>query len=293
MANVLTDEQLAAFRRDGVVHVPAVIDADTVERMRGAVRRLVAAPSRHGANITPKGEPGMFFQDRHLFPHDREFEGFLFETPFAQMAAEATGSATVRGFYEQVFVKEPGTRESFAWHQDRPYWNVDGMQICSTWLALSSADVVSSSLEFVRGSHRWGKTFRPEYPGLEGRDPKEVEALLWRGLADYIESFEDVCPEFEAYPERYDVTGFAVEPGDVLLFDYRVVHRSGPNAGNARREAISWRWLGDDAVWAPKSGGDPIVLPKHTFLAPGERITDDAVFPIVYPSPTRRAAPAP
>ena len=280
-----TEEQVSEYRRDGVVHLPGAVDEATVARMMEAVDGVIAAPSRFGGVITEPGRPGMFFQDRHLFPHRPEFEAFLHETSLAAMAAQAMGSSSVRAFYDHVFVKDPGTRENFVWHQDRPYWAVDGTQICSTWLALTPATADSSALEFVVGSHRWDRTFRPEYPALEGRPPEEVEAALWQGVADHIRSFDDVCPAFEDHPDLYDVRSFAVEPGDALLFDYRTVHRSGPNAGSVRRAAISWRWLGDDAFWAPKPGADPIVRPEDTVLEPGDPITDDAVFPVVYRAP--------
>lgn len=281
----LTEDQVAEYRRDGVVHLRAAVDPDTVTRMSEAVESVIAEPSRFGGNITQPGRPGMFFQDRHLFPDRPVFEGFLHETPLASMAAQAMGSKVIRAFYDHVFVKDPGTQENFVWHQDRPYWAVDGTQICSTWLALTPADTASSALEFVVGSNRWDRTFRPEFPALEGRPPEEVEAALWDGVAEHIRSFDDVCPPFEEYPDEYEVRSFAVEPGDALLFDYRTVHRSGPNAGAIRRAAISWRWLGDDAYWAPKPGADPIVRPEDTVLEPGDLITDDAVFPVVHPAP--------
>ncbi len=278
----LTNEQVKTFERDGVVCIRSAVGPELIERMVDAVADVIAKPSRFGGNITQPGQPGMFFQDRHLFPTDPTFRAFLDETPLARFAAQATSSNNIRAFYDHIFVKDPGTQENFVWHQDRPYWPVDGTQICSTWLALTAADAESSALEFVAGSHRWDRTFRPEFPALEGRDPEEVEAALWRGVADHIRSFDDVCPAFEDHPDEYDVISFAVEPGDALLFDYRTVHRSGPNAGANRRSAISWRWLGDDAYWAPKPGADPIVKPEDTFLDPGQLITDDAVFPLVH-----------
>ena len=229
----------------------------------------------------PNGS-GMFYQDRRLFPHNPTFRALLHEGGLARLAGQAMRSRTVRAFYKQVFVKDPGTEDAFVWHQDRPYWNVDGTQVCSTWVALTPAGVESSALEFVRGSHRWGRTFRPEYPGYEGCTPEELERLLWRGLAEYVERFEERAPEFENYPDDYEVLGFEVEPGDALLFDFRTVRRSGPNAGSTRRSAISWRWLGDDAVWTPRPGGDPIIRDNETCLTFGDRITDDACFPLVY-----------
>ncbi len=285
----LTDEQVETFRNDGVLHIGGAVDPAILARMTQAVDEIIATPSRFGGTITEPGNPGMYFQDRYLFPTNPTFRAFLHETELASLAAQATGSATIRAFYDHIFVKDPGTQEQFVWHQDRPYWAVDGTQICSTWLALTAADATTSALEFVRGSHRWDRTFRPEYPALEGRPPEEVEAVLWRGVAEHIRSFDDVCPAFEDHPDTYDVISFAVEPGDVLLFDYRTVHRSGPNAGANRRAAISWRWLGDDAFWSPKPGADPIVKPEDTFLQPGDPITDDEVFPIVHQGLTKLA----
>jgi len=278
----LSDDQIERFRADGVVLVKGAVDPDTVARMIDAVDELIESPSRFGGSMTAPGQPGMFFQDRHLFPRNDTFRGFLDDNPLAVLAAQAMGSERIRVYFEHVFVKDPGTDDNFVWHQDRPYWAVDGTQVCSTWLALTAADSSSSALEFVRGSHEWDRTFRPEFPSLEGRTPEEVEAALWNGVAEHIRSFDETCPPFEEHPELYDVVSFAVEPGDALLFDFRTVHRSGPNAGGNRRAAISWRWLGDDAFWAPSVGSDPIVGPDDTVLEPGDPITDDTVFPLVY-----------
>ena len=280
----LTTDQIERFQADGVLLVRGAVDPETVARMTEAVDDLIATPSRFGGSMTAPDQPGMFFQDRHLFPRNETFRAFLDDNPLAAIAGQAMRSERIRVYFEHVFVKDPGTEDSFVWHQDRPYWAVDGTQICSTWLALTAGDVSSSALEFVRGSHRWDRTFRPEFPSLDGRSPEEVEAALWDGVAEHLRSFDESCPPFEDHPDLYDVVSFAVEPGDALLFDFRTVHRSGPNSGANRRAAISWRWLGDDAFWAPTVGSDPIVGPDDTVLAPGDPITDDAVFPLVYAS---------
>ena len=86
----------------------------------------------------------------------------------------------------------------------------------------------------------------------------------------------------ESIRDREVLEPFAVEPGDVLLFDYRTMHRSRGNGAAHRRAAVSWRWLGDDAIWSPKPGSDPIITQDDTRLAPGDRITDDDTFPLVF-----------
>ena len=52
-----------------------------------------------------------------------------------------------------MLTKEPSTRQPTPWHQDQPYYNIEGRQNVSFWIPV---DPVSraSTLEFVAGSHR-------------------------------------------------------------------------------------------------------------------------------------------
>lgn len=277
----LTTLQIETFRKDGCVLIPSAVADNDVARVLEAVDRLQTTPSKHGANVTKAGNPGQYFLDRYLYPTHPDFEAFVTDLDLAAVAAQATDSEKVRLYFDQVFVKEPGTEEQFSWHQDRPFWAVEGEQICSTWLALTRADAAGSALEFVRGSHRWGVDYRPEYPAMRGAAPAHAERALWPGIQEHLENYDQIAIDFEQYPDDYEVCSFAVEPGDVLLFDYRTMHRSRGNSSPHRRAAVSWRWLGDDATWSPKVGSDPIITQADTHLAPGDLITDDKVFPLV------------
>ncbi len=86
---------------------------------------------------------------------------------------------------------------------------------------------------------------------VAGAVPREAMNQIWPSFGDHVLSFEDLVEDFENHPDWYDVVGFDVEPGDALLFDHRIVHRSRGNTSDQRRVAISWRWLGDDARWEP------------------------------------------
>ena len=44
------------------------------------------------------------------------------------------GARQVRLYHDHLLVKEPGTRQPTPWHQDQPYYNVDGRQTCSVWM---------------------------------------------------------------------------------------------------------------------------------------------------------------
>lgn len=60
----------------------------------------------------------------------------------------------VQLFYDQLFVKEPGTRKSTPWHNDHSYWQLKGNQVISLWLALDRVPK-SSCVQYVKGSHKW------------------------------------------------------------------------------------------------------------------------------------------
>jgi ectoine hydroxylase-related dioxygenase (phytanoyl-CoA dioxygenase family) len=60
----------------------------------------------------------------------------------------------VRLFYDQLFIKEPGTRTETPWHNDHSYWPLIGDQVVSLWLALDYVPK-SACVQYVKGSHKW------------------------------------------------------------------------------------------------------------------------------------------
>ena len=71
------------------------------------------------------------------------------------------GTKTARLFHEHVLVKEASAGVATPWHQDQPYYCVDGNDTVSLWIPLDPVPR-DRTLEFVGGSHKWGKYFRPE-----------------------------------------------------------------------------------------------------------------------------------
>src|SRR5690606_18477869 len=81
-----------------------------------------------------------------------EYERFLTQSPTGQIAARLMGSKTARVFYDSMFYRTAGTRARTPWHQDKPYWSVEGQHVCSLWVPLDPVPR-ESALEFVRGTH--------------------------------------------------------------------------------------------------------------------------------------------
>ena len=269
----LSEAEITAYQEDGVVLARNCIDPAWIPRMVAAIDHQLAQPGQWVQDTNPGASTGRFMHDRYLWPTEPEFRAFVFESGVGTLAAQAMRSNTARIYFDHVFVKEPRTDEEFFWHQDLPYWPFAGSQICSVWLSLTAVDLASSGLEFVRGSHRWNKWFRPVLPGGD-----DSELAKWIGRSD-----QEEIPDFNNLRDDYEFDTFATAPGDALIFNTAIVHTSHGNLSEDRRRvALSTRWLGDDARWDPRPGTDPIVTQAQVAVAPGELAQDDDAFPLVY-----------
>ena len=96
------------------------------------------------------------------------------------------------------------------------------------------------TLEFVAGSHEWGKFYRPQR--FDGTPLNEDDGL-------------EELPDIDANRRDYDILSWALGPGDALAFDYRTVHGAPANtSASAQRRAFSLRLVGDDATFAKRAG---------------------------------------
>ncbi len=119
-------------------------------------------------------------------------------------------------FYDQAFIKEPGTREVTQWHQDLPFWPALGTDIISLWVALTPVTLEGSGVEYVAGSHKWGKFYQAITPD---KDSKFANAAL------------EPCPDFSLHKgdPQYRFLSWDCEPGDVICHHPLTVHGAGAN----------------------------------------------------------------
>ncbi len=69
----------------------------------------------------------------------------------------------------------------------------------------------------------------------------------------------------------------------MLVFCGETIHGAAENNDmSKRRAAMSVRYVGDDALWDPRPGTDPIVKQEDVTIQPGETPHDDKCFPLVW-----------
>ena len=260
---MITEAEIDAFQRDGAVLVRSVF-ADWVGEMAAGVARNMAAPGPYASeNAVTEGR---FFDDYCNWQRIEEFGRVVRESPAAELAARAMRSDTAQFFHDHVLVKEAGTPKPTPWHQDGPYYFVEGRQTVSMWIPLDPVD--EASLRFIAGSHLWKRMVRP---------------VSWADDSDFYES-GDVwmpVPDPDASPGELTVLEWPMEPGDTVLFNFRTVHGARGNASGRSRRALSLRWVGDDARYEARPGRTSPPFPGHGMVA-GERLREDW-FPVIFP----------
>lgn len=260
----VTDEQVEEFHRDGVVVLRGIF-ADWVEPLREGIAQNMASPSPLERSYQPADGSAAFFQDYLNWNKIPGYRRFVLESPAAQAAARLMKSPVARFFHDHVLVKRPGNSTVTPWHQDAPYYCVDGDQSVSFWTPL---DPVSRSitLECVAGSHRWTAS---------GFRPKRFDGTNLYAQDDFEE-----MPDIAGARERFDIRGWEMQPGDAVAFNFRTVHGAPANHSPLPRRVFSSRWVGADAHYVKRTGPTSPPFP-HLTLADGAPF-DAPEFPVVY-----------
>ncbi len=263
---MMTKDQIEAFHRDGAIVLRGVF-RDWVDTMAEGIARNMAEPGPSASENAVS--EGRFFDDYCNWTRIPEFERVVRESPAAELAALAMRSQSAQFFHDHVLVKEPGTPKPTPWHQDAPYYFIEGSQTVSQWIPLDP--VREASLRFIAGSHRWEKMVRP---------------VSWADDSDFYHDQTDwtPVPDPDADPASTQVLEWAMEPGDVVLFDYRTAHGARGNLTGKRRRALSLRWVGDDARYVGRPGRTSPPFPGHG-METGQRLREDW-FPVMWRAKT-------
>jgi ectoine hydroxylase-related dioxygenase (phytanoyl-CoA dioxygenase family) len=284
----VSDREVEAFRTDGVVCLRGVMPAEWLRRMEGALGTAltgedVADLSQMGEDlatatgadraIDPAVDHGDTPRGRFLAGTDHwrshpEFLRFATRSPLGSLAAAVLGADDVWLYEDSVLVKEPGTVERTAFHQDMAYFHLDGDLVCTTWVPLDPVTAETGAVRYVAGSHRDRTRYRPNLfvttmaiPGTEGAHVPDYDDLTQAGGARII--------------------SFDTEPGDVVVHHARTIHGAHANASaTRRRRAISVRYAGTGTVFRPVPGAP--TKAHHEGLVAGSPL-DDGHFPRAWP----------
>jgi phytanoyl-CoA hydroxylase len=237
----LTRHQRAQYEELGFVRLPAFAQPELCQRM---VDRVVEIAHAHAAR--DPGAPGFVLPEANLsgragrpeelvskifrLHRDTVFADFAHSRTVTDMLVDLIGPS-LDCFLSQFIFKNPGAWGQ-PWHQDSFYFPFDPRRpIVGVWLACTEATLANGCLHVVPGSHR---------------GPVREHVADRRPGANY------------GYVEIVDHDMSASEPvlmgpGDLLLFDSHLMHRSTDNESAGRRAAMVFHYAASGTV--DPSGG--------------------------------------
>ncbi len=181
-------ELIELFARDGAVVVRKLFSAGEMALLERGIERNMAAPSELAIVASRPEDPGYFIEDFCNWQRIAEYRDFIFNSAAAKVAGALMQSRETRLYHDHLLVKEPKTIQKTPWHQDQPYYNIDGFQNCSMWLPVDAVSE-ASTLRFVAGSHAQGWLMPRSFMNNEAK---------W-----FPEGSLKEMPDIESDPERY------------------------------------------------------------------------------------------
>ena len=265
MKNNIESDTIRQFQTEGVTVLRDVF-SDWIEVLRDGIAANMQSPNPTARIYQDENGGGNFFVDYCSWQRIPQYRDFIFNSAAAEIGAQLMSSNKVQLFHEHILVKEAQTGIATPWHHDLPYYCVDGPKTLSLWIPLDEIPR-ERTLEFVSGSHLWGKSFRPQR--FNGDPLNEKDGL------------EDI-PDIDANRENYDIIGWDLMPGDAVAFDYRIVHGAPANNSlNKQRRAFSLRLVGDDTRFVRREN----IITSPPFdevkLQHGDPLAGDE-FPLLY-----------
>lgn len=238
-----------------------------LERLSDIVAADKAARPLYEEDVMTPPRHASFFYEAAGWRHYKEIRQVAMDSRLPELVADLLDSNYVNFWEDTTFVKTPGATLRTPFHQDYTYFQIQGDKCCIVWITLDEVDAGNGALEYVIGSHRWGRAFAPNVFVSQTPLPGSPYERL---------------PDIEAMRDRYDIRTVSAKPGDVIIHHVMTVHGScGNRTANRPRRGISFRYCGDDVRYHDKPGAMRQPWVCHS-LKNGDPLYADA-YPRVWP----------
>lgn len=262
---LVTDDMIQTFERDGCICIRGMFTSNEIDLIASGIEENLASPGPYACKASRGDDSGLFFEDFRNWDRISAYRDIVFGSVAGAVAARLLRSERIRLHHDHLLVKEPLTKQDTPWHQDQPYYNIDGLQNISMWIPVDRVPM-EATLRLAAGTHG-GEWFLPR--SFMNEDAK------WFPSG----SFRDV-PDVDGDPDRYPIRQWAIEPGDVVLFHMLTLH--GASGSTSRRRVLSLRFVGDDIRHAPRPWRTSPPFPGLEAELPAGAPLSHSLFPIVW-----------
>jgi non-heme Fe2+,alpha-ketoglutarate-dependent halogenase len=211
MAKILSDDAVAAYKRDGYYFPIDVLPDDETRELR---RKLEAYERVNGGPIQ-----GDKRHKAHLY---LTWLNDLIRSPKILDAVEDVLGPNLLCWSTSFFIKEAADGGFVSWHQDATYWGLSSPDVMTVWVAFTPANLLNGCMKFAPGTHR---------TQLDHKDTFDKNNLLSRGQEIAVKVDES---------QGVDVI---LKPGQASLHHVLLAHGSEPNKSNDRRIGFAIRYI--------------------------------------------------
>lgn len=249
----LTDEQIAAYRRDGFIQLDDVVTPAELTELRDAVETAVREESINQDPNRPKSSyEQIFIQKVNLWRRHPDVAKYVLRRRFGDIAARLAGTP-MRIWHDQALFKEPRTGANTPWHQDTVYWPHEPKELQTTlWLALKDTTIQNGCMSFLPGTHK--------LQGIEPVNLAEPQDLY--KVAPQTRGLKPVARELKA--------------GSCTFHNGLTFHYAGPNRSDGMREALAIIYM---PTYTTYTGADHMVT-NHQGFKVGDTLEGE-LFPLV------------
>ncbi len=212
MGKILTADEIARYKSDGLICPKRLMSADEAARYLAA---LEAYETATGGPVNGKWR----YKSHLVFPWINE----MMRLPQILDAVEDLLGPDVMVWSSHLYPKEPGDGRFISWHQDSAHWGLDSNQIVTVWVALTAASEENGCMRMLPGSHIAGIA-----PHCDTWDPNNI---LTRGQT------------IDAEIDETRAVWTTLQPGEASLHHVDMWHASKPNETDKRRFGVALRYI--------------------------------------------------
>ena len=261
-ATPITQDDIDNYQRDGAVLLKGALPQCWVQRVSEGLEACYTNPGELSSRLAIASEPGEIRMDQMPSVANPALNEVVYQSPLAAIAGGLLQQSTVYHVLDQMFYKPAGTILPTAWHQDTPYLNIQGHDLCRLWIPCD-ASPKQVTIQVVRGSHLWNVEYRP----VEPEDVEATEEDIGGGFSYKEARFNPMLPkvpDIAKHQSSFDLLSWDCEPGDVVAFNGNILHGSSHTIRNYpnKRRAFAVLWAAPDI---------------KAIKRPGHRVPDMAV----------------
>ena len=214
MSQILNDNEIKLFKRDGAVFLRNKFDIKWIELLRSGINKAKNNPSPRFTNHTTDPNLPCYLEDFWTWNLHKEFENFVFNSPTAKIASELLDAKQINLVMDNWFFREAGSTSKPPFHHDISYFDFEG-SMCVLWIPLERVRK-EDSIAWIKGSHLWDKLFlRTRF-----KDGHKVDGT--EGVVNGVKY--ELTPDIISNKENYEFLEWDLEVGDCVYFDIRTLH---------------------------------------------------------------------